>query len=192
MGRWRRIRDRQVVEAVSEARLPGDPAPSFATVRKAEFSVDGSAVVSGVECSRETEIEFRANARVAIRPTLLLIDLPELNRHSIAVHYDRTAVNSPRQWRIETGSVDNADEPDEVGAFVTYLGGTTAAGKLGDDIVFAVPARGQWINVSFASLTVLVSALLGMALQAWSTGTPLCVRSPPKRVPPRTTHRPRY
>lgn len=156
------------LKAVSEARLPGDSAPTLATVRKAAFNVDGSALVSGVECSRETEIETRANARVAIRPTLLLIDLPELNRVPIEVRYDRTAVNAPREWRLETGSVDNSDGPDEAGDFVTYLGGTTAEGKLGDDMVFAVPGREQWINVSFASLTVVTSALLGMVLQAWS------------------------
>lgn len=156
------------LEAVREARLPGDSVPPLATVRKATFNVDGSALVSGVECSRETDIEWRANARVAIRPTLLLIDLPELDRVPIAVRYDRTAVNAPREWRLETGSVDNSDGPDEAGDFVTYLGGTTAAGKLGDEMVFAVPGREQWINVSFAILTVVTSTLLGMVLQAWS------------------------
>lgn len=156
------------LEAVREARLPGDSVPTLATVRKATFNVDGSALVSGVECSRETDIEWRANARVAIRPTLLLIDLPELDRVPIAVRYNRTAVNAPREWRLETGSVDNSDGPDEAGDLVTYLGGTTAAGKLGDEMIFAVPGREQWINVSFAILTVVTSTLLGMVLQAWS------------------------
>lgn len=153
---------------VSESRLPNQPAPTLATVKRAEFVVSGRMRVSGIECARRAPIETLANAQVAVRPTVLLIGMPELDRVPIQVEYDRVSLNTPRAWALATGSVDHA-EPQEAGeSFVTYLGGTTAMGPLRDGMVFTIPERQQWINVSFASSTIALSALLGMGLQLWS------------------------
>ncbi|KAA0961863.1 hypothetical protein FQ142_00475 [Microbacterium sp. ANT_H45B] len=156
------------LEEVSERRLPNQPAPTLSTVKRAEFVVTGKMRVSGIECARKASIETLANAQVAVRPTALLIGMPELDRVPIQVKYDRVSLNTPRAWALVTGSVDHAESPEAGESFVTYLGGTTAVGPLREGMVFTIPDRQQWINVSFASSTIALSALLGMGLQLWS------------------------
>jgi hypothetical protein len=141
--------------------------PRFDRVLVSEFPDDAIDVVTGVACDTEPQVLLHSQAVTRVLPSHVVLELVGFDGTTIRTErIDNLSV--PRGWERTTGLVEVIETPEpQRFSNVGYASAPYTTGDMGGVFSFHDPARQTWLDITIATFTLLLSALLGVIVQVF-------------------------